>query len=58
MEAYLKDVNELATCFAQFGQPKPSSEINDWILAGLGEDWEPLILSLTPMINSMTMNDL
>lgn len=58
MKAYLKDVTDLVTRFAQVGQPKQSSEINDRILAGPGEDWEPLILSLAPTIGSRMTDDL
>lgn len=58
MTDYLKDVTDLATRFAQAGQPKQPTEVNDRILVGLGEDWEPLILSLAPTIVSMSIDDL
>lgn len=58
MTDYLKDVTDLATRFAQAGQPKQPTEVNDRILAGLGEDWEPLILSLAPTLGTMSTDDL
>lgn len=58
MSDYLKEVTDLATRFAQVGQLKQPPEVNDRILAGLGEDWEPLILSLAPTIGTMTTDAL
>lgn len=54
----LKDVIDLATRFAQARQPKQPIEVNDRILARLGEDWRPLILSLAPTLGMMSTDDL
>lgn len=58
MVDYLKEVTDLATRFAQVGQLKQTAKINDRILAGLGEDWDPSILSLASTIGTMAIEDL
>lgn len=58
MEHYLNAVKDLAIRFAQLGQPYPDSEVNDRILAGLGEEWEPLILALAPNLKNMSIDAL
>lgn len=42
----------------QVGQPKSPAEVNDHLLAGVGEDWEPLILLLAPTLSVMSMDEL
>lgn len=58
MEHYLNAVKDLAIRFAQLGQPYPDSEVNDRILAGLGEEWEPLILALAPNLKNKSIDAL
>lgn len=58
MAEYLKDVTDLSTKFAQIGQPPSPGDVNDRILAGLGEEWEPLILALAPSLSTMTTDKL
>lgn len=58
MAAYLIEVSNLVAWFAQLGCPKPIPKVNDCILSGLGDDWEPLCLTLAPTINAMTTNNL
>lgn len=58
MADYVKEIIGLATRFAQVEQLKQTPEINDRILVGPDEDWEPLILSLAPTIGTMMTDDL
>lgn len=55
---YLKETTDLCNRFAQLGQPKSVTEINDQLLAGPVDDWEPLCLALSPAIDSTTTESL
>lgn len=51
-------VKWLATSFAQIGKPKSVAQINRCILAGLGSDWEPLVLALSPSRTARSTDEL
>lgn len=58
MGDYLKEVQQLGTKLAIIGKPESPADVNYRILSGLGEEWEPLILSLAPTIATMITDNL
>lgn len=58
MGEYLKEIGQLTMQFALTGHPQSVAEIDHRILSGLSEEWEPLILSLTPTLLTMTTDSL
>lgn len=58
MSDYLKEVKQLTIKFPLIGQQQLVHEINHRILSGLDEQWEPLILSLTPTMSTMATDNL
>lgn len=58
MVEFINSVKRLANQFAQIGKTKTMAEINRCLMNGLGSDWEPLVLIVSPSLNKMTTNEL
>lgn len=58
MVDFIHSVKRLATSLAQLGKPKTAAQINRCIVTGLGSDWEPLILKLSPSLTAMSTDKL
>lgn len=58
MAEYLKQITQLSQQFTLIGRPQSVAVINHRILLGLEAEWEQLILSLAPMLPTLTVDNL
>ncbi|PKI59143.1 hypothetical protein CRG98_020509 [Punica granatum] len=58
MVKFINSVKEHALRYAQIGKPKTYAEINRRIYTGLGSDWEPIILTQSESMLTMTTEEL
>ncbi|XP_031378254.1 uncharacterized protein LOC116193653 [Punica granatum] len=58
MAKYIGSVKEQALKYAQIGKPKSPAAINRRIYTGLGPDWEPIVLTQSDRMLTMSTDEL
>lgn len=57
MSDYFNKVKNLADTLSAIGQPLLDEEVVSYMLAGLGEDYDPLVMSITTRVEPISLTE-